>query len=204
MHSQSPSEAGMLPTTRCGRVFFLCFFGFSNELNFPPLFSEVKAAYGQRRIGKGNEACFDSATDQLVREYTLEWRVQLKRTADEACIRKATKQTEDRRKEGSKERTQASKEGRKESKQGRKEWRKQEYEEERKKTKTKTQKDLVLMEEILQLLWEISISHYLTYILQFPFTWLVLLRRALVDIMKILGCVIRCVVRWTKKPGGWM
>ena len=62
MHSQSPSEAGMLPTTRCGRVFFLCFFGFSNELNFPPLFSEVKAAYGQRRIGKGNEACFNSAT----------------------------------------------------------------------------------------------------------------------------------------------
>lgn len=46
--------------------------GLSNELNFLPLFSQVKAAYGQRRIGKGNEACFDSATRQLVREYTLE------------------------------------------------------------------------------------------------------------------------------------
>lgn len=40
-------------------VFFLfLFLGLSNELNFLPLFSEVKAAYGQRRIGKGNEACF--------------------------------------------------------------------------------------------------------------------------------------------------
>lgn len=72
MHSQSQSEAGMLPTTRCGRVFLVPFLGLSNELNFLPLFSQVKAAYGQRRIGKGNEACFDSATGQLVREYTLE------------------------------------------------------------------------------------------------------------------------------------
>ena len=55
-----------------GRVFLVLFWGLSNELNFLPLFSEVKAAYGQRRIGKGNEACFDSATGQLVREYTLE------------------------------------------------------------------------------------------------------------------------------------
>ena len=40
------------------RVFLVPFWGLSNELNFLPLFSEVKAAYGQRRIGKGNEACF--------------------------------------------------------------------------------------------------------------------------------------------------